>query len=52
MQVVIWLNLREVKLDLLLTVLSKYRLSLPVVEIIIAVINNDDDDDDDDTYTG
>lgn len=34
MQVVIRLNLREVKLFLLFTALSKYWLSLPVVEII------------------
>jgi len=56
MQVVIRLNLRKVKLFLLFTVASKYRLSLPVVEIINAVINNKDDNDDyyedDDSYTG
>jgi hypothetical protein len=56
MQVVIRLNLRKVKLFLLFTVVSKYRLSLPIVEIINAVINNKNDNDDyyedDDTYTG
>jgi len=51
MQVVIRLNLREVKLFLLFTVVSKYWSSLSVVEIINAFINNKDDDDND-TYTG
>jgi len=39
---------------LLFTIAIKYRLSLPVVEIINAVINKDDNDyyEDDDTYTG
>jgi hypothetical protein len=37
MHVVIRLNLREVTLFLLFTVASKYRLSLPVVEITNAV---------------
>jgi hypothetical protein len=50
MQVVIRLHFREVKLFLLFTVVSKYWLSLPVVEIINVFINNKDDDDD--IYTG